>query len=621
MPQLAIALASISVLALAAADQPRFEELGVPVKVRTLSFGAVTQDPDGYYVAWAGFLEACLGTAALVGVRTDNGDIVWHDLTKYGQGKVTFVEGVDGNLYLYAGSPARFFRYDIANRRLDDLGVPVKKANYFGPAVLAADGKAYVGSYPTASLACCDTRTGEIQNLGRMPTDDRQCYLFPKVAVSDDLVVYCPVGLHHMELWAYDTRTNTKKQILPDRLTRRQGAPRVWQAADGQVYGRVGGSVFLCKPDRVEMGKSASAKGKPPLRAGDKVVGSIDAEGRLALTDPQTKATSLLPTKYEGRRAFIFSVGCERDGVIYGSCALPGNTFSYDTRTGKLTDLGIIDTGKCEVYDFISLPQGLFLCSYFGAHVDLYDPAKPIEKGVNPRYLGRAKGQERPVQWCLGPDDMLYTGTGPAKGRLGGTLMRVNPQDLSLKTWPTPIPNQSIYYVTPVPETGEIFCTASIRGGSSAIPTEKEAYVFLWDIEKQALSARAQPVPGTTTYGRAVRGTNGLIYGLAGSKYYVFDPKGRTVVFTSDLPVKRLHFPELHGEPVGERGLICGLGDDAVFAIDPADNSVRIIARHQSLSRAHGFCITRGGDLYYGSGATLMRYRLNRGQIGLQETK
>ena len=176
-------------------------------------------------------------------------------------------------------------------------------------------------------------------------------------------------------------------------------------------------------------------------------------------------------------------------------------------------------------------------------------------------------------------------------------------------------------YVTPVPETGELFCTASIRGGSSAIPTEKEAYVFLWELEKEALSARAQPVPGTTTYGRAVRGTNGLIYGLAGSKYYVFDPKKRTVVFTDDLPVKRLHFPELHGEPVGERGLICGLGDDAVFAIDPTDNRVKIIARHESISPAHGFCITSDGGLYYGSGATLMRCRLDLNRLDEPKTK
>jgi len=611
--QFSSTLIVLSLSAAAIAAELGFEDLGVPVRVRDLRFSAVTQDPAGHCIAWAAFLEPCLRRCGLVGVRTDNGETVWHDLSKYGEGKVTFTKAEDGNLYVYAGNPAHFLRYDVAKRNLDDLGVPVKRANYFGLGALAADGKYYIGSYPTASLACCDTRTGKIANLGRMPEDPRQCYLFPSLAVSDDLVVYCPVGLHHMELWAYDTRSGTKKQILPERLARLQGAPRVWRGTDGQVYGRAAGTTFLCRPDAIEPGKSARAAKAPPLVADDKTVGSIDSEGVLQLTDTGTGQTSRVSTTYEGRRAVVWSVGCGPDGVIYGSCALPGRSFSYDPGTGKLTDLGIITKGTCQVYDVISLPQGLFMCSYFGAHVDLYDPAKPIQHKVNPRYLGCAKGQERPVQWCLGPDGMLYTGTGPAKGRLGGTLMQVNPNDLSLRVWPTPIPNQSVQYVTPVPETGELFCTSSIHGGSSSIPTEKEGCVFLWDTKKEAMVFRADPVPGTPSYGRAVRAGNGLIYGVAGQKYYVFDPKARTAVFTGALPVKRLRFPQLHGEPVGAAGLIYGLGDDALFAIDPADNSVRVVARHKSIARAHGFCITPTGDLYYGSGATLMRCKLGKG--------
>ena len=193
--------------------------------------------------------------------------------------------------------------------------------------------------------------------------------------------------------------------------------------------------------------------------------------------------------------------------------------------------------------------------------------------------------------------------------------MRVNRKDGLLKVWPTPIADQSVEYVAPVPETGELFCTTSVRGGSSAIPTETSACVFLWDTAKEEMVFRADPVPGTETYGRAVRGRNGLIYGLAEKRYYVFDPVGRSIVFTGELPVKSLRFPHLNREPVGPRGLIVGLGDDAVYCIDPADNSARVLARHPSIGSpgkggAHGFFVTPDGVLYYGSEATLMRYRL-----------
>ena len=648
----------------AAAPSCEFEALGDPVSFRDLPISAVTQDPDRHWIAWGGYVEPGLGRAALIGIRTDTGESVCHDLSKYGSGKIALIQGPDGNVYLYVGSPAHFLRYDAARRELQNLGVPIKSASYFGSGAIGPDGRFYIGSYPTASLVCCDTRSGKIQNLGRLPTDPKQRYIFPNVCVSDEGVVYAPVGLHHMELWAFDPTTSSKQQILPAPCTERQGSPQVWKAADGKVYTRCGAQLFLCRPDGVQPIKTAPAAVRVPLLAGDTIVGNLNEEGQLRLTDTKnlsenrssqvgrpsrdelptasgagSKAKNLsenrpsqagrpsrgelptasgvgskkvrwLPTDYRGRQAAIFSVACQRDGKIYGSSLLPGHTFSCDTATGRLADLGILDSGKCQVYDIISLSQGLFFASYFGAYVDLFDPAAPIVKGQNPRPLGHAAGQERPVQWCLGPDNMLYTGTMPSKGRLGGAILRVDPADLALKTWPSPIPNQSVMYVAAVPEANQLFCTTSIQGGSSAIATEKEACVFLWDLNKEALVLQTQPLPGAKSYGRAVRARNGLIYGLGNGQYYVFDPRTRSVVHAAPLPVKAVHFPELHDQPVGPRGLLVGLGDDGVFTIDPADNRASVLARHESIRRAHGFCVTDDGMLYYGSGATLMRCKL-----------
>jgi hypothetical protein len=82
------------------------------------------------------------------------------------------------------------------------------------------------------------------------------------------------------------------------------------------------------------------------------------------------------------------------------------------------------------------------------------------------------------------------------------------------------------------------------------------------------------------------------------------------VIFTGELPVKSLRFPGLSDETVGPHALIYGLGDDAVFAIDPADHSAKIIARHPSLENAMGFYVTQDRVLYYGSGSHLMRSKL-----------
>ena len=132
---------------------------------------------------------------------------------------------------------------------------------------------------------------------------------------------------------------------------------------------------------------------------------------------------------------------------------------------------------------------------------------------------------------------------------------------------------------------------------------------FKWDTKSETISWKGKPFPGSGSYGEAALARNGLIYGLAGSKYYVFDPVKRSVVFRGRLPVKRAHFQGLADEAAGREGLIYGIGDAAVFAIDPEDHSARIIATHPSIQHAAGMYVTPGGVLYSGSQTFLWRAR------------
>jgi hypothetical protein len=207
---------------------------------------------------------------------------------------------------------------------------------------------------------------------------------------------------------------------------------------------------------------------------------------------------------------------------------------------------------------------------------------------------------------------MVYAGTTPSKGRLGGALLRVNPQDLTHTVWTNIIPNQTIARLVSLPQTGEVLGVSSINGGSSAIPTEKEGCVFLWDCKQEKVVFTAQPLPGAKVYGAVARAADGLVYGVEyGTKrFYAFDPVKRQTVFTGELPVKNLHYPELVDEPFGPRGWIYGIGDDAIVAIDPARREAKAIARDPALARAFGYCISHDGYLYFGSGSHLLRCKL-----------
>ncbi len=592
----------------APATSLRIEDLGEPVNVRALPMQVVTGDTPETYQAWGTYQTP--EKNALVGISVQTGAVSWVDTTAYGRSHLCLTKAADGTLYVYTGNPGHFLRYDPGRRSLEDLGVPAKPASYWVGHAVGPDGRFYVGTFPNATLVRCDPRTGKVDQLGRLAIDRKQSYIMVP-AVSDDNVVYCPVGLHHRELWAVDAATGVKQQILPEALTDAQGAPTVWVAADGHVYGRSGATEFRCRRDGIDVGPTQpprqDADGK---RAGAWRVGDIDASGRLVRTDVATGTTTPVATDYAGAPRQIFSVSCEHDGRIFGGTFSLANTFAFDPRSGVTTDYGVLTSGQVQVYDTLSHARGLFLSSYMNASVDLFDPARPVAKGRNPRHAVTVPGQERPTQLVEGPDGMIYTGTVPAKGRLGGALVRVNPADLTSRVWLEPVSHQSVVNLAAVPETGELFCTTSIQGGSSAIPTEKQAYVFLWDCRKEEVVFRAQPVPGAISYGAVVRARDGLIYGLAAGKYYAFDPQQRRVVFTGDLPVKTIRFPGLSDAPVGVRGLIYGIGDDAIFALDPTDHGVRVMGRDPSLARAHGFFVTTDAVLYYGDRTHLRRCRL-----------
>ncbi len=599
-----------------------FENLGHAARTRGTSFLFATDGPDGSRIAWVQY-EGVDGLD-LLGARADTGEIIRVDVSRWGRSHIQMRPGEDGNIYAYVGNPSHFIRYDPRTGELTDLGCPATPAHYFLGHTVDKDDWFYVGSYPATHLVRCNMNTGEVQSLGRIADDERQMYIIHP-AVSDDGSVYCPVGLHHQELWAYDTRTGEKRQILPESLTTAQGCPKVWRAVDGQVYGSSGSAQFLCRPDGIVTdAEILPAQTEARDRgAGEKLeFVQIGADGNLVLKHTETGELTQIGTDYPGRPLHIYCVGPERAGKVWGGTISPALTFTYDIATAEFADHGRLSAGAIQVYDIENPPagcglSGLFLGSYTGAYMQYFDPDKPVEATGNPFTFEQVDMQERPIQWCQGPDGRMYVGTIPVKGHLGGALVRIDPSGgdparMEVKSWRNIIPDQSILYCCAVPQTGELLLTASVQGGTSAIATQDEAVVALWDCVQEKVTFTFKPVPGTKSYGRALCSSTGIIYGLAGNSYYASDPVRRETLMTGELPGKAVHFPGLADYPAGEKDLIYGLVDDMVFAIDPADHSVRVVARHESLSKAFGFYVTKDAVLYYGSGSELWRCDLSR---------
>ena len=589
--------------------QYRFEPLGRPLTPMAAEIALTTPGPDGRVQAWA-VVEAP-EMYGVIGVSVDTGETQWIDLADYGYGHIQITSTPSGKLYLYAGNPGHFLKYDIASKELTDLGAPARDTVYWLGQAVGPDGKLFVGVGLGARLVYVDPATDEIKNLGSMADDPKNRYLLHPV-VSDANVLYGPIGLHHPALVACDVKSGQSRQILPEELKTGSGMVSVWVADDGQVYGERSGRQFRCHPDRIEY-----IEGAPPARstdlvrqAGDYTAEQIDTRGRLILRHRQGGEPKTVQTQFPGVPKEIFCISCERDGKVYGGGGShQANTFTVDMKTAELNDHGRHTRGGVQVYDILSHPRGLFYSSYVGANLDFWNPETNERRHI--ATLEEDYDQERAWQLTLGPDGMIYTGTRPIKGHLGGAVVRVNPEDFSFKLWRNVIPNQSFISAVAVPKTGEIFFTSSVQGGTSAAPTETEAYVMLWDCAKEEMVWKGTPLPGTTVYGKAAIGTNGIVYGLAGNRYFAFDPVARRVIHTGELPVGDPALPGMVDEAAGPQGLIFGLGDGAIFAIDPADHQARIIARHESIDdRVRGMYVTQDGVLYYSKGSELWRVDL-----------
>jgi len=592
-----------------------FENLGKPVRFG-VSIQFVTRNPETGPIAWTGLTSA--RRSALVGINVKTGKLINVDLTPYGKGNgVALFKKNDNTIYIYAGRPGRYFRYDVATGQLTTLGEP-SNATYWmtSSQTETPDGKIYMGTFPGAAVSVLDTKTDTTKIIDGISDDPREEYTI-SLAHDKEGMLYFGLGMHHSELWSYNPKTGAKQQILPKEL-QLYGAPRLWMGKDGNPYGRKGSTFFRCYPDRIEIGDFPDAPG-PVLdrEVHGKIASGIGQQGNLILNDPDTEKTTIVKSTFDTPAHSLFRFSDLHDGKLYGSSFKPGTAYSFDIHTKKLENLGLLTRGRTQVYDFLSYGDGILMSSYGGGFIDYYKPNEP-RSATNPlpvAALHEAANQERPVQLTLGPDGNIYSPTFPIKGYLGGTLVRITPKTWKVKIYKDLIHNQSFTSVVSVPQTGELFVTSTIHGGSSSKPTEKEAWVFLWDPKMEKIDFKAQPIPGASSYSKAAIGANGLIYGFAGTRYYVFNPATRKIVATGDLPGYTKdnpgHEPLLSDGPASD-GLIYGIDRDLgnLFAIDPKTNEITNLAHDESMITAN-FCQTEpDGYLYYNNGASLLRVKV-----------
>jgi len=586
-----------------------FRDLGIPVK-EAIPWGihlgpGKTGEKDTLYISLGRYQESL----SLLAVNPDTGEMrQFNGPLSSEMGSWGFTIDHDNRIYLGSYYHAHLLRFDPKTEKWEDLGQPGGEGESFICSLTTSpDGKIWGGTFPSAKLFSYDPKIGETKDFGRM--DDKQFYCYP--TAGDDGLIYCAIRFEKTDIIVFDPVKETRISLIPHE-ERRSGWLRLRRGEDGEIYAKLpsgkwfrieeGKSLIEVPEDKIPFPRQTLRDGRGFFLVGNK---------SLKIGDPLTKGEREIPLQYEASGSFIFTIGLGPDGRIYGSSMLPLRLFVYDPQSQSLTNLGMAAQSNGEIYSMVSYGGKLFLCSYPGARISLYDPERPFQFGEeeesNPRDLGPiGEDQDRPRAMIAGPHHKIYIGSYPNYGQRGGAITIFDPERNGKRVFRHLIRNQSIAALAYLDKLDLIAAGSSVRGGGGTRPIEKEAKLALWDPKEEKKIFEVTPVPEARTILSLASTPEGILYGITDNeKVFLFDPERREVRKVFDLGLKKPIEVSLQWGP-GEK--LYGLSEDGIFAIAPEEQQVSLIGK-PAAPITSGIAIS-GRRIYFGSGAHLYEFEI-----------
>ena len=587
-----------------------FRDLGIPVK-EAICWGVhagpgKTGEKNTIYLSFGQYKAPLF----LLAVNPNTGEMrQFNGPLSSEMGSWGFTVDHENRIYLGSYYNAHLLRFDPKTEHWDDLGQPGGETESFICALTTApDGKIWGGTFPSAKLFSYDPKTGKSENFGRMDRDQFYCY----PTAGEDGLIYCAIQFENIDIVIFDPKKKTKTSLIPSE-GRKPGRVNLVRGEDGKVYAGLSPSNQWFRIEEgerlVEISKSNipfPQKGLPDGRQFSLVNNRI-----LRIQNPLTKEEKEIPLQYEASGSYIFVVGLGPDSRIYGSSMLPLRLFVYDPENGLLTNLGRAAFSDGEIYSLGTLDGKLYLCSYPGARISVYDPKRPLrfgnKEGDNPRDLGPMGGeQDRPRAMIAGPHGKVYIGSYPDYGLLGGAISVYDPEKEEKRIYRHIVQNQSIASLAYIEKLDLIAAGSSVRGGAGTRAIEKEAKLILWDPKEEKKIFEIIPVIGAKTILSLAASIDGKLYGITNNeKVFVFDPEKREIKKIFDLGFSE---PRDISLQVGPEGKLYGLSKEAIFFIDPKNDQISLLAK-PPVPIDSGMAML-GRKIYYGSGANLFEFEI-----------
>lgn len=501
----------------------------------------------------------------------------------------------DDRVYIGAAYAGHLYRYDPATEQLDDLGTINLPDDTF-PCNMDedADGVIWIGCYGSAGLTSYDPATGAFKRHGRMDEADMYCY--PYVGAGGTIA--CNIRMTRPHVVVYDPASGEHRTVGPVVVTQDGGSLSLYRATDGQLYIRSTAGDFRLNGFEVEPVDDLPDPAQSPTLSDGSTADFADRETQMfhemAITHPGTGKTRTIPVTYESAGSEIFLIHRGPDDNIYGSSILPLHLFRFDPTSQSMDDLGICTTATGEAYSMANMDGRMYICSYPGAMLSVYDPSKPYSFGKdpdsNPRDLGRMdEVSYRPRSMVAGPLGRVWTTSVPNYGMWGGPLSWYDPSTGQFGTCRDIAGEASCWSLAWLKDHDLLAVGTTIDGGTGTQPRVDQATLFLWDYEAEKKVWEGR-LPVTVTAVNALADLDGdLLCGTthAGSEssIFAFDPGDRRFTHLAPLPDGRALDG---GIQVGPDGGVYGFTTDCFYRFDPTDGAVATIHRERGAFQTSG---------------------------------
>ena len=520
-----------------------------------------------------------------------------------------------GRLYIGAAHSGQLFCFDPEAEDLLDLGTIHPKAAIFPCRIDEdADGKLWIGSYGTADLTCYDPSTGAFTRYGRMDEVDMYCHPL----VNTDGTVACLITQTQPHVVVLDPKTG-EKTIAGPVTTKGEETLSMHRGRDGHLYIASSlGDFRIEGTQAIPVDAAVPPFSEAPMLSDGSTFRFADAAQHVHRVLEVRKPDGTVKTfelGYDASGTDIFCLHAGPDECLYGSSVLPEHLFRYNPKDGGLIDLGMCSTATGEAYSMANLDGKMYISSYPGARVSVYDPSQGYhfgeEPGDNPRDLGRIDDiSYRPRCTLTGPLGRVWTASIPDYGMWGGPLSYYDPDTGEKNAYYRIFGDGSCYTLAHLEDDALIAVGTSIHGGSGTQPKVTQAVLFLWDYHDEKKVWEGTPDRPVTAFNALLTGPDGRIYGTVHGgnmrpEIVVFDPASRA--FAGQVQVPNGAPLEL-GLQNGPDGKIYGFTSSCVYRLDLSSLTVEEIVREEGGFRVAGPIM--GNDIYFATGHRLRAARI-----------